>query len=321
MTIENFLWVEKYRPKTLDEIVMPDELKNKFNEMLNIKRDIPHLLFVGKCGSGKSSIARIIIDTLIKDKSDVMILNGSSKSGIDTIREEIEPFLKYRPQAGDKFKIVFIDEFDRLSTKAQDSLRNIIETYSSNARFICTGNYKNRIVDALISRFQVYDFDTPPKEFIKKYCENILRSEEITYDSADVDALINKVYPDIRKIVGSLQQFQVDNVLKNINADKLTSDEQKIISYLKLILNSIGGKFFKQQYESYLKKIIEILQADTIDYNSVYEKLFNDEDIIMYAKIVINQYAFNHTNAAIPYMHFLAMIMDIVKIQDEYRTL
>jgi len=213
------LLVEKYRPKTLDDIVLSDD-NRKFFEQINKKQEIPHLMLSGAPGIGKTTLAK----TLVTDVLDCqfIIINASEESGIDVIRQKIMNFANTRSIDG-KIKIVIADEADGLSSvsggkgrsSAQQSLRNVMEEYAETTRFILTCNYPYKIIPALHSRCQTIDL-TPPYEGCVKRCSQILKAEGISVDDENkvkLLELVKKCYPDIRKVINTIQKNTIDGVL------------------------------------------------------------------------------------------------------------
>ncbi len=222
MEIINSLWVEKYRPKTIEDLVLPDQYKEDFKKGIQDK-EIPHILLYGPPGSGKSSLARILSSktgVMNNPKDNLLEINGSAKEtrGISYVQDGIEPFLRVPPAGKDKHKIVFIDEFDFFTEQAFSSLRNVIEKYTQTGRFLLTCNYISKIPDAIQSRVQSYKFDKIPVSYVINFCSNILNKENIKFDIKDVNFVVESLYPDIRKIVNSLQKSSITGELK-INKD------------------------------------------------------------------------------------------------------
>lgn len=218
---EHTLWCEKYRPGTLDGYVGNDALRAKLEEYIQ-KHDIPHLLFYGTAGTGKTTAAKILVKNI---DCDYMFINASDERGIDTVRDKIKGFAS---TIGFKsLKIVVLDEADFLGREAQPALRNLMEAYSANTRFILTANYVERIIDPLISRTQVYKL-TPPsmKEVAKKLVE-ILKSENVEYDTQTVVQLVQAYYPDIRKIINTAQLQTRDGKLQ-VSVDELIAQDVKL---------------------------------------------------------------------------------------------
>jgi replication factor C small subunit len=205
---ENSLYVEKYRSKTLDEYVGNEQLKQIVAQYIE-KNDLQNLLLYGTPGTGKTTLAKLIVNNF---DCDFLYINASDERGIDTIRDKVQGFASsasFKP-----IKIIILDEADFLTIQAQASLRNIIETYSRTTRFILTCNYLERIIDPLQSRCQVLKITPPSKKEVAKHIAGILDKEEINYELEDLVLVVNKHYPDVRKILNTCQVNTVDNTLK-----------------------------------------------------------------------------------------------------------
>ena len=232
MEIVNALWVEKYRPKKLEDLVLPESQKLDFEKCIH-NRSIGNLIFAGPPGSGKTTIARILASKrgVLNHPSDNLLeMNGSSKEsrGINFVDSVIEPFLKIPPAGRDTFKIVFIDEADFLTDASFKSLRGIIESAHEQNRFIFTCNYLSKIPDPVQSRFQTYIFKQMPIDFVVEYYKKILNAENIKYNEEDIRFVIDGVYPDVRKGVQILQQNSHSGTLK-INKNLSLTNEKSIV--------------------------------------------------------------------------------------------
>jgi DNA polymerase III delta prime subunit len=205
---ENSLFVEKYRSKTLENYIGNEQLKSIVAQYIE-KNDLQNLLLYGTPGTGKTTLAKLIVNNL---NCDCLYINASDERGIDTIRDKVQGFASsasFKP-----IKIIILDEADFLTIQAQASLRNIIETYSRTTRFILTCNYLERIIDPLQSRCQVLKITPPSKKEVAKHVAIILDKEEINYELEDLVLVVNKHYPDVRKILNTCQVNTVDDTLK-----------------------------------------------------------------------------------------------------------
>ncbi len=306
----DLLWVEKYRPKTLDECVLPDSHRQSFQKFID-DRNCPHLLFQGGPGSGKTSVVRILTDNIITDESDILILNGSVSTGVDVVRDEIIPFLSVPPFGDSKVKIVFIDEFDYMSKNAQASLRNVMEKYLE-ARFICTINYSHKVIKELHSRFQTYTFKKLPIEYINKFVVDILKKEKIKFDENIVSRIIKTNYPDVRKTIGDIQCSIINNELSHdVQSDET---EEKINNIILNIISIIENKQSNAMGIAFAKcvEIEKILNENDIDFISLYTNLFYDNKLPFWAKIKIGESSDSIVAAAIPNMHFITCILKMI---------
>jgi DNA polymerase III delta prime subunit len=304
------MWVEKYRPTRLENMVLPDEYRKIFERFI-MEGEIPHLLLYGPPGSGKTAIARILISNILKDNMDCLIINGSSDTSVNVVRHQIEEFLKAAKFGDSKIKIVFIDEFDHMSPNAFAALRFISQEYHDSGRFIFTCNYLYKIPTPLQSRCQSFEFRKSTREFIKEYCKKILDIEKIEYDEVSIDKVITTYYPDIRKVVNTIQSRCIDGVF-NIHGDDIESKEKLFRSFITELLEGILTSNNIIVNNS-VKRILDFFKSNEIDYRQIYQDLFYDENVPIWAKIIINQYTNSHINSMIPSMHMMAMIYSIIK--------
>lgn len=210
------LWVEKYRPRSVDDCILPDNLKETFNNIVRTGK-IPNMLFTGTAGLGKTTIARAICDTL---DLDYILINGSEQGNIDTLRGKIKQFASSVSLSGG-YKVVILDEADYLNPQStQPALRGFIEEFSDNCRFILTCNFKNRIIEPLHSRCGVYEFNTNKQSMAElcpafmKRLQFILKEEGVTYNNEVLANLIMRYAPDWRRIINECQRHSVDGELR-----------------------------------------------------------------------------------------------------------
>jgi DNA polymerase III delta prime subunit len=209
--LDEVLWVERYRPRTVADCILPKELKQTFQAIVDSKT-IPNLLLTGTQGTGKTTVAKAMCEQI---GSDYIVINGSMNGGIDTLRNEIQNFASTRSFTGGR-KMVILDEADYLNAQStQPALRNFMEEFSNNCGFILTCNFKSRIIEPLHSRCSIIEFKIPPKEkphlagqFFKRV-EAILKGEGIEYTSNVVGELIVKHFPDWRRVLNELQRYSV----------------------------------------------------------------------------------------------------------------
>lgn len=323
MNITNDLWVERYRPKTIEDLVLPDEYRQNF-EICIKRNEIPNLLFYGPPGGGKSTMARILTSKqgIIQNSYDnVMEINGSAKEtrGIGFVDSTIEPYLKVPPSGNDKYKIIFIDECDYLTDAAMSSLRAIIEKYSRYGRFLFTCNIVSKVTEALMSRVQAYEFKQLPTEFVEQYCKKILDNEKITYTDDNVKFVCSNLYPDVRRIVNCLQRNSLSGELK-INKETVMTNEKLVISQVLEII-SFTNDNHDNKVGICINNIIKVLGEYDIEYRGIYSNLFFKKEVPAMCKVIINRYSNSHGDCLEPRMHFMAMIFEIIKCLRDYRAM
>lgn len=260
------LWTEKYRPNTLDNYVFRDE-KQK-NQVKNWVKSgaIPHLLFSGAAGTGKTTLAKILLNELGVDGGDIMIINASNENNVDTMRNKISGFSGSLPFSGD-FKYVLLDEADYLTQNAQAILRNMMETYSNTCRFILTCNYPNKVIPALHSRCQGFHIAKLDQTEFTIRIATILLEEGISFQPDDLDVYVKSTYPDLRKCIGMVQQNVVDGNLQEPSSGE-GGESDWVLEYVAL--------FQLGKVADARKMIVE--KARPEEYESVFRKLYENLD-------------------------------------------
>ncbi len=234
--MSDFLWVEKYRPSTISQAILPAQLNKTFSEIVS-GGELPNMLFTGTAGVGKTTVAKALCNEL---GLDWILINGSESGNIDTLRTKIRHFASTVSLQGG-YKVVILDEADYLNAQStQPALRGFIEEFANNCRFILTCNFKNKIIEPLHSRCSVYDFNIPKDEkptlasgMFKRVCE-ILTSEGVTYDQKVIVELVNKHFPDFRRVINECQRYSLSGtidagILINLEDENIKS----LVDYLK----------------------------------------------------------------------------------------
>lgn len=220
------LWVEKYRPKDISGYVFRDESQREQVTAWVESGSIPHLLFSGSAGIGKTTLAKILINLLDVDEYDVLEINASRDNGVDFIRFKIEGFVSTMPFG--KFKIVLLDEADYLSPNAQAVLRGLMESYSETARFILTCNYPHKIIPALHSRCQGFHVEKVDNVEFTARVATVLVEEEVAFDLDTLDSYVKATYPDLRKCLNLVQMNSTNKVLSAPNSNEKGTSDYKL---------------------------------------------------------------------------------------------
>lgn len=303
------LWVEKYRPSSVSEYVFRDEKQKKQVQSWVTTGAIPHLLFSGAAGTGKTTLAKVLLNELDVDGGDVMMINASNENNVDTMRTKINGFASSLPFSGD-FKYVLLDEADYLSPNAQAILRNMMETYSMTCRFILTCNYPNKVIPAIHSRCQGYHIEKLDQTEFTVRIATILLEEQQEFSPEDLDVFVKSTYPDLRKCINMVQQNIVDGKLQEPGAGE-GGESDWILEYVAL---------FQLGKISEARKLI-VAKARAEEYEGVYRKLyenlewFGEDDMVQgRALICIRDGLVNHALVADPEINLSATLLELQHI-------
>ena len=296
---------ERYRPDTLEGYICRDETKLKFEEFIK-QQDIPHLLFAGKPGAGKTTIAKILVKNI---DCDYLYINATDERSIDVMRDKVGAFAaagSFKP-----LKIVILDEATHILQAGQVILLNMMETYSLTTRFILTGNYPERLIDPLRSRCQEFDLAPPSKKIIAQHISVILDKEDIEYEIPDLVTIVNKYFPDFRKIINNCQKYTVDGALR---LDTMSNTDDNYKDALLAELKKPSVKSFNN-----IRQIIANTDLEDFDdvYKFLYEKLNeysngNEGIVICY----LEEYMYHATfrlDKEINIMACIAKILETIK--------
>lgn len=303
MIREEFLWVEKYRPKTIADCILPTKLKSTFQKFVD-QKEVPNLLLAGGPGVGKTTVARAMLEQL---GCDYIVINGSMNGGIDTLRTDIQNFASSVSLTGGR-KYVILDEADYLSGATQPALRNFMEEFSKNCGFILTCNFKDKIIAPLHSRCSVVDFKitkTEKEEMAKQFLKrtlHILKAEGITADKAAVAGVIIKFFPDWRRVLNELQQYAAtgaidSGILTNLQDVNLTA----LMEYLKT-----------KNFTSMRKWVGETDLDGVAVFRSIYDKAeqYVAKESIPSLVILIGKYQYQHSFVSNPDINIVAFLTE-----------
>lgn len=298
------IWTEKYRPSTLENYIGNEHIVEKVKIYLK-NNDIPHLLFYGSAGTGKTTIAKIITNSI---ECDVMYINASDENSVDTVRTKIKNFAS---TAGFKpLKVIICDEFDFMTANGQAALRNLMETFSKTTRFILTCNYIEKVIDPIQSRCQTFAVNPPSRKDVCIHAADILRKENIEFNPEDILTIVNVCYPDIRKVINSCQKQVLDG--------KLIIDKQSLVesNYMTKVLEILKLKIDKN------KKLVDIRQliadSQVRSFEPFYRFLFDNID--EFAKgnessaiLIIAEYCYFDSLVVDKEINCMAMLIKLVR--------
>lgn len=262
--MSNSLWVEKYRPDTLEGYVGNDHILEKVKIYIE-NEDVPHLLLYGVAGTGKTTLAKIITNQI---DCDVMYINASDENSVDAVRDKIRGFAS--SMGFRKWKVVILDESDYLTPNAQAALRNLMETFSKSTRFILTCNYVEKVIDPIQSRCQTFAITPPSKKEVAKRLHQILTEEGVEFNNEDLAILVNSGYPDIRRVLNAAQRQVVKGELK---IDSTSTVQANYIENVIKVLQSSGD--IKKQFTEIRQVIAD---SKVKDFTPLYRGLYDEVD-------------------------------------------
>jgi len=303
----DFLWVEQYRPKTIDDCILPDSLKTLFKSFIK-KGELSNMLFSGTPGIGKTTVAKALCEQM---NCDWIMINGSEEGGIDVLRNKIKNFASTVSLSGGK-KVVILDEADYLNPQStQPALRGFVEEFHKNCRFILTCNFKNRIIEPLHSRFSNIEFKVNPKDKPKlasrlfERAVYILKEQNVDYEEKVLAELIKKHFPDFRKLINELQRYSVSGaidagILVNVSDENLKT----LVTHLK-----------NKEFSDMRKWVVNNLDNDPVKifrkiYDNMYESL--QPETIPHAVLIIADYQYKSAFVADQEINLVACLTELM---------
>ena len=266
--LEHTLWVEKYRPDLLESYIGNEHLKSKIKLYLE-SGDLPHLLLYGRAGTGKTTLAKLLVNNI---DCDQLYINASDENSVDTVRNKVRNFAS---TIGFKdMKVIILDECDYITPNAQAALRNLMETFSKHTRFILTCNYVERIIDPIQSRCQPFQIVPPSRKEVAVHLNNILKEESVTFEMDDVATLVNGGYPDIRRVINFAQRQVVDGKL-SIDQNNLVAVDLNVNVFSSQIVNVLKTQNKKDAFITIRKMLADNQISDFAD---LFRLLYDEVD-------------------------------------------
>ena len=304
MQNEHTLWVEKYRHSNLDTYIGNDQLKGKVKVYLE-SGDLPHLLLFGKAGTGKTTLAKLLVNNI---DCDYLYINASDENNVETVRSKVKNFAS--TMGFKDYKVIILDECDYITPNAQAALRNLMETFSKHCRFILTCNFVERIIDPIQSRCQSFQVIPPNKQDVAQHLHNILTQENVSYQREDLGVLVNSGYPDIRRVINGAQRQSIGGEL-SIDKQSIVENDYK----MKLL------EILKTQDKKNAFKNIRQLMADSkvTDFADLFRLLYDEVDTygrghVAECILVIAKYELSDAQVVDKEINAMAMLIEILQI-------
>ena len=302
--LSNTLWVEKYRPSNLDTYIGNEHLKEKVSVYLE-SGDLPHLLLYGKAGTGKTTLAKILVKNI---ECDYLYINASDENNVDTVRNKVKNFAS--TMGFKDYKIIILDECDYITPNAQAALRNLMETFSKHCRFILTCNFVERIIDPIQSRCQSFQIIPPSKKEVAKHVHGILLKENVMSNVEDLKVLIDSGYPDIRRVINVAQRNVVKNKLKLDTTSIIQNDYKlKLLKILKT-----------QDKKTAFKDIRQLLLDNKItDFADLFRLLYDKVDDwgkghVAECILIIARYELSDSQVVDKEINAMAMLIELLGV-------
>ena len=303
---DHSIWCEKYRPSTMETYIGNEHLKSKVSIYLE-SGDLPHLLLYGRAGTGKTTLAKLLVKNI---DCDYLYINASDENNVDTVRTKVKTFAS--TMGFKDMKIIILDECDYITPNAQAALRNLMETFSKHCRFILTCNYVERIIDPIQSRCQSFQIIPPSKKEVAVHLSNILKNENVTFKVDDIATIINGGYPDIRKVINTSQRQVVKGELK-LDAQEI------ILSDYKLKLLKVIQTKSKTRKEIFTEIRQILADAKVTDFADFFRLLYDEVDTygkghIAECILIIARYESSDTHVVDKEINAMAMLIELLGV-------
>ena len=307
--LEHTLWVEKYRPDSLESYIGNEHLKSKIKLYLE-NGDLPHLLLYGRAGTGKTTLAKLLVNNI---ECDHLYINASDENSVDVVRNKVRNFAS---TIGFKdMKVIILDECDYITPNAQAALRNLMETFSKHTRFILTCNYVERIIDPIQSRCQSFQIVPPSRKEVAVHLTSILKEEEADFEMDDVATLVNGGYPDIRRVINFAQRQIVDGKL-SIDQNNLVAVDLNVNVFSSQIVNVLKTQSKKDAFVTIRKMLADNQISDFAD---LFRLLYDEVDDygkghIAECILTIAKYQLSDAQVVDKEINAMAMLIEILNI-------